>query len=346
MKPSFFRFLVCFFVILTISLMSGCKSKEHDEPAAAGKLAPVAVKTADVTLDKPMRQVEVMGTVQAADSASIAAKISGNIIEFPVNLGSRVRKGDILVSISAGEISAKLLEAQAQFEQADRNLKREQNLLKKNAATPATVKTLEETRTIAEAAYGAAKTMLGYTIIKAPFDGVITSKSASIGDLATPGKPLIQLENESRLQVITDIPEAMILEISQGDILPVYIPAADLRTSGTVSEVAPSADPKSRTAPVKLNIKKETKVRSGQFARVSLPGMHGEALMIPTAAVREFGQMERVFIAKDNTARLQLVKTGLHYEHKVEILAGISSGDKVIISGNEHLQDGQPITIQ
>ena len=332
--------------ILVASTIPACKSGDHGSQATLEKLPTAVVKTTTATVSSPVRQVEIMGSVQAADSASIAAKISGNITNLPINLGSRVKKGDTLLSISAGEISAKLLQAQAHFDQADRNLKRERILLKKNAATPAKVKTLEETKQIAEAAYNEAKTMLGYTTIKAPFDGVVTRKTANIGDLATPGKPLLQLENESRLQIITDIPEALILEIKQGDILPVYIPAADLRTSGTVSEVAPAADPRSRTAPVKLDIPTEAKIRSGQFARVSLPGKHGKAVMIPDSAVLPFGQMDRVFVARDDVAYLQLVKTGLHYNDLVEILAGISPGDEIIISGNEHLKDGQPIALQ
>ena len=126
-----------------------------------------------------------MGTVQAAESASIAAKISGNITDILVSPGSRVKQGDLLASISAGEISAKLLQVQAQLQQATRNLAREQSLLKKNAATVEMVKTLEDTKKIAEAAYKGARTMLSYTSINAPFDGIITKKHTNVGDLAT-----------------------------------------------------------------------------------------------------------------------------------------------------------------
>ncbi len=143
------------------------------------------------------KQVEVVGTVQAVEQAEISAKISGNIVAFPVDLGSRVKQGDLLAELNAGEISAQVRQAKAQLEQTRRNLEREENLLKKNAATPETVKSLEDTARIATAAYRETRTMLDYTRITAPFSGIITRKMANVGDLATPGKPLLQIEEGS-----------------------------------------------------------------------------------------------------------------------------------------------------
>lgn len=336
-------------VLLTLSsliLISGC-STDHQEAKKKGAELPVAEVTVVTAQESsPVRQVEIMGTVQAADSAEIAARISGTITDLPVTPGSRVKTGDLLVTISAGEITAKLLQAQAQFEQAERNLKREKNLLKKNAATAENVKTLEETQRIAEAVYKEVRTMLSYATVKAPFDGIITRKMANVGDLATPGRPLVRIDNESRLQVITDVPEAMILGISIGDTLPIYIPAAEAEIIGEVVEIAPTADPQSRTAPVKLNIESTMNIRSGQFVRVSLPGTRGTAIMVPALALQTYGQMDRVFIVNKDKAQLQLVKTGLRSAEQLEILSGINAGDQVIVSGHDHLKDGQPISIK
>ena len=123
-----------------------------------------------------------------------------------------MQQGELLIELSAGEISAQVQQAKAQLEQARRNLAREEKLLKKNAATPQTVKSLRDSARIAEAAYKEASTMLDYSRITAPFSGIITKKIANSGDLATPGKPLLYMEQENNLQVLTDIPEAMILQ--------------------------------------------------------------------------------------------------------------------------------------
>ena len=124
--------------------------------------------------------------------------------------------------------------------------------------------------------------MLDYTRILAPFSGLVTRKMANVGDLATPGKPLLQLENEARLQVIADIPESMILKIALGDRLsdlcPARRPAGD---RGTVAEVAPTADHLSRTAPIKIDIPADPRLRSGQFARVSMSPARPKTLTVP-----------------------------------------------------------------
>jgi len=332
--------------VLILMTLYGCKSDQHDHQKTSAELPALEVTVITVEESKPLRQVEIMASVEAAQSASIAARISGNITELPVNLGSKVKQGDSMVVISAGEIKAKLNQAQAQLEQAQRNLKREQNLLKKNAATPESVKTLEEIKKIAEASYKEAQTMLDYTTIKAPFDGVITSKTANIGDLATPGKTLLKLENESTLQIIADVPEALVLDLSINDQLPVKIEAAEVEVLGTVTEIAPTADPTSRTAPIKLHIPASANIRSGQFARVSLPGTTGTAIMIPLASIRPFGQLDRVFIAQNGIARLQLIKTGLKDDDQVEVLSGVSAGDEIVVSDNKELSDGRKITIK
>lgn len=337
------------FTLLLVALLTaltGCKSEEQAHHAAVSELPPLEVKVVTAEESTPLRQIEIMATVEAAQSASVAARVSGNITELPVNLGSKVNKGDTLVVISANEIKAKLNQAQAQLEQVERNLTRERNLLKKNAATLESVKTLEDRKRIAEAAYKEARTMLGYTVIKAPFDGVITIKSANVGDLAIPGKTLLKLEDESSLQVITDVPEALILDLSLGDELPVKIEAAELEVSGTITEIAPKADLTSRTAPVKLQIPVSPRIRSGQFARVSLPGTKGTAIMIPQDAVRPFGQLERVFIVQNDVARLQLIKTGLAVAERIEVLSGISAGDQVVVSDNIELSDGRKIVVR
>ncbi len=338
------------FLLLASALLwaglTSCTTDEEGHRQAPQDLPPIEVSVATAEQIKPLRQTQVMATVEAAQSASIAAKISGNITDLPVRLGSRVKKDDTLVVISADEIKAQVNQARAQLDQVRRNLKREQSLLEKNAATPESVKTLEEQAEIAEAALKEAQTMLNYTIIKAPFDGTITAKPASVGDLATPGRTLLRLESESSLQVITDIPEALVLSLSLGDQLPVEVEAAGVEVTGTITEIAPTADPASRTAPVKLHIPISDKVRSGQFARVSLPGSAGTAIMVPQAAVKPFGQLERIFVVDGDTIRLQLVKTGKHIDDQVEVLSGISGGDRVVVSDHPDLSDGRAIILK
>lgn len=335
----------CLLVLCIFALsLSGCKGEDAKKKVDQS-LAAALVQTVTIKPEKSNSYMEIMGTVQAAHSAVIAARISGHIVELPVVLGSKVNKGDLLVKINAAEISAQLLQTKAQLAQADRNLNRERNLLKKGASTPETVKALEDTHRIASASVHEVQTMLDYATITAPFSGIITKKDVNIGDLAVPGKSLLDLENETDLQIVANIPETMILNIHVGDTIPVSVPAAGIASNGKVKEISPVADPLSRTAPIKLSLHVNSNLRSGQFARVSLPERSIEAIYIPQSALLSFGQMERVFTVTDAKARLRLVRTGAVENGKVEILAGIGPGDQVIIQGNKDLTDGQSVTV-
>ncbi len=336
---------LCLIMVLAV-LITDCDKEKPKQEYASPSLTTIPVSVARVTKRIAENQVEIVGTVQAVERAEISSKITGNIITLPVDLGSKVKEGDLLVELSAEEISAQMQQAKAELERAKRNLAREESLLKKNAATVQTVKSLQDSTRIAEAAYKEAVTMLNYTRITAPFSGIITNKLSNIGDLSIPGTPLLYLEEENNLQILTDIPEAMLLKIKKNDRLSVFVPSVSLTTEGIVAEVSPVADPSSRSAPIKLYIAPDNRLRSGQFARVRLAREQVKTLTVPISAVLSFGQMERVFVVDDNKARLRLVRTGAKKNGHIEILSGLSEEETVITQSNLNLLDGQPIVIK
>lgn len=323
----------------------GCKDQNHDRTNSQ-TLPSAEVRVITVAGQTSQRQVEVAGAVEAVQRATIAAKISGVIEELPVALGTVVKKGALLAKISAGEITARLSQAETQLAQAQRNFEREKRLLEKDASTRETVKSLEDAYRVAEAGASEARAMRNYAMISAPFGGIITQKMINTGDLATPGTPLLVLENTEQLQVVAAAPEGMALKIKQGDTLPVSVPAAEFSQTGTVTEISPSSDTSSRTAQLKLRIEGDASLRPGQYARVALPG--GAAVntfLVPETALFRFGQMERLFVVQENTAHLRLVRSGEHRDGQVEILAGLNGGEQVVAQGGERLVDGQPVRI-
>jgi RND family efflux transporter MFP subunit len=332
-----FIFLCCMAVL---SAGTNGFSEENKQPPPAAISAHVL--TVRETTTQP--QVELVATIQPVLQATVAAKVTGTITELPVVLGSRVKRGDLLIKISADEISARVMQARAQLDQARRNHSREKKLLKKNATTAETVKSMQDMLAVAEATFREAKTMLGYTTITAPFDGIITKKLVNSGDLATPGTPLLQLENDTNLQAVTAVPESLVSQMQTGDELEVQVPSAHLTTAGKIAEIAPAADPLSRTSQVKIDIRHAPALRTGQFARIALPVDQATTLLIPKSAVVPFGQMDKVFVLEDGKAQLRLVRTGATTDDQIEILAGIRPGDQIIIDNNTLLVNGQPVT--
>jgi RND family efflux transporter MFP subunit len=326
--------------------LAGCKQKDHSAGEAAGvELPPVGVAVETVELARIHRFHVVPGTIRARDRAVIAPKVTGEIESMSVTIGTAVEKGDLLATLSAREIAAKLQQAQAGLDRVRRDLDRERALLEREASTPEMVKNLEDQFRIARAVADEAQTMLSYTEIRAPFTGVITRKYANEGDLGTPGKPLIELEDPQRLRVEADVSEAVIGTLSVGQSVSVSIPGYNGRINGTVSEISPVADPTARTVLVKVDIPRDVEARSGQFARIEVPGEAIDALIIPETALASWGQMERVFVVADGHAALRLVRTGSRYEERVEILSGLKPGEDVIVSGAHLVTDGQPLII-
>ncbi|WP_163338382.1 efflux RND transporter periplasmic adaptor subunit [Desulfopila sp. IMCC35008] len=338
---------IIFFAIGLAALLStsGCNS-EHQKGVTTPQLPAQEVRVAQAILEPVRNQIELLGTIEPVNRVEIAAKVSGSIIDLPVVLGSEIEKGELLVEISAGEIDAQLQQSKAQLDQARRNLDRERKLLSQKAATRESVRALQEGVEIAEAAYTEALTFQQYTSIKAPINGRVTRKHVNKGDLATPGKPLLNIEDNKHLQVITDIPERYIFQIKQGDKLQVEVPSAEMTITGSVAEVAPNADPQTRTAPIKLDIEADEKLYGGQFVRVALNTKEVQTLTIPQSALVPIGQMERVFVVEEDIAKLRLVRSGEIYGDSIEILSGLKEGERVVIEGQETITDGQPVILR
>ena len=331
------------FLLLALMLTAGCS--DPAEKTAVSALPQVQVEIETLSLSAAPFQIEIAGTLQAVDQALISARVSGQVAEIPVRIGSKVKKGALLVKIHAAEISARVRQAETQLAQARRNLERETKLQKVNASTREKVTTLTELVQINEAAYREAKAMLDYTRVKAPFAATVTHKLVEVGDLASPGSPLLKLETAGALEVLVQIPEALAQGLRLDSSMPLTIPAIGLATEAQISEISPTVDPVSRSTQVKLTLPDNPALRSGQFARVSLVDNGAQTLLIAKTALRQNGQMEQVFVADQGVARLRLVRSGARHSDRVEILSGLRPGDQVVIASEATLHDGQPLVV-
>jgi len=286
---------------------------------------------------------EVVGTVRAKLRATLEARLSGRIEKMPVVLGDTVQKGQLVARLDAGEIAARLEQAEASLEQAERDWKRISTLFEGQGATRAEYDSAQARQRVAQGAVAEAKAMMGYVEIVAPFDGVVTKKWADRGDLAVPGKPLVDIEDPSALQMEADIPEAIASHIQRDSRLEVRVDAVNSDLEGVVSEIAPTADPVSRTFRVKLDLRPTAGLMPGQFARLAVPIGERNSVRVPAAAVVQRGQLEIVFSVTNQHAQLHLVKTGKRVGDEIEILSGLHAGKTVVISGADQLTDGQPV---
>lgn len=323
-------------------LLAGCSGESPRVPTAATE-PPVKAVLVPVAQEGFVNREEVVGTVRPVLKATVEAKVAGRIEDLRAVVGQKVRKGDTLAVLDAREIQARLESANALREQAQKDLDRIGRLVRDGAATAAELDAVQARHRVAVAAAAEAATWLDQTRITAPFDGVVTRKPADVGDLASPGRGLFEIEDPDRLRFEADLPEALLAGIRTGVVLPVRIGERGAPVEATVSEISPVSDPVSRTARVKFDLPAAAGLRSGQFGRVSVPSGDDRVLHVPAAAVLRRGQLEFVQVVADGVVRLRLVRTGRSADDRIEVVAGLRKGESVFAVADGTVGDGRKV---
>lgn len=198
----------------------------------------------------------------------------------------------------------------------------------------------------AEAGAAAAETVLAFARITAPFAGTVTEKFAEPGTLAAPGVPLFVIERGGghRLEVAVD--ESRLGGIAVGQTVRVTLDAFGDAFDATVSEVLPTLNPMSRTATVKIDLPAREGLRSGLFGRAAFGAGSRKALVVPTEAVQARGQLQWVFVVEEGVARNRMVTLGEGAPNGVEVLTGLSEGEKVVCPVPPGLRDGARVEVR
>lgn len=289
---------------------------------------------------------EVVGTVRPRKEAQVAAKVTGRILTIDAIPGTRVKTGDVIAKIDVGELDASLTRAEAALAQAERDLARFLSLRESGAIAIAEYEQAESRERMAAASVQEMKTLVDNATITAPFDGTITRRYLEPGDFGAPGRPLFSMEDSSLLRLEINVAEALSGTMTVGGKLRVEIGGADANFEGVISEVAPSADVGSRTFLVKLDLPQNDALRAGQFGRAFLPRAKRSAISVPNSALISRGQMDYVFVSVNDIARLRIVRTGQKDGGETEILAGLDSGESIVLDPSASMQDGQPLVSQ
>lgn len=333
-------------VVAAAAAVGAFACQEEHLPPSAEALPTASVTTLTVSAEGSVGREEAVGTVRPRLRATLEAKVSGRITQLKKEPGDRVQKGEVVAILDVQEIRAKLAQAQAMFGQAKTELERYTKLLEKNAVTRQEFDAVQARYEVAKASVDEAESILAYARVTAPIDGVVTHKLANVGDLASPGRPIYEVADPGSLRLEAAVPEALSGFLGVGTVIPVRVASSTERLEGTVSEIAPAADPNSRTLLVKIDLPDVEGLRSGQFGRALVPTGRTEILRLPESAILRRGQLELVFVAESGHARLRLIKTGKRFNDRVEVVSGLEAGEVVVVEGADQLVDGQPIEVR
>ncbi|TYA54331.1 efflux RND transporter periplasmic adaptor subunit [Formosa maritima] len=309
--------------------------------------------------------LSVSGKIQSVNSADLSTRMMGYVTKVHVNVGDKVNKGQLLVSINNSDLQAKraqveasITEATAAFNNAQKDYKRFQSLFADSSASQKELDDITAHFEMAKARLEAAKQMknevnaqFAYSNITAPFAGVVTSKTVKEGDMANPGQPLISVEAPGNFEVVAMVPETEISQIKNGVEVDVLVKSINQTIKGKVTEVSTSAKNTGGQYLVKIALDKtDVNILSGMFATVQFPVEKKakiELVLIPLDAIITNGQLTGVYtVSESNTAILRWLRLGRTYGDQVEVLSGLSANESYIVSAEGKLFNGAKISIQ
>ena len=202
---------------------------------------------------------------------------------------------------------------------------------------------LEEKIKQAEQGVQSAAVMLGYANLTAPFGGRVAARKVDPGTLATPGQPLLEIEQEGSWRLEVNVEETRLGAIRSGQAVEVKLEASEETLHGRVSEIVPAVDPSSRSFLAKIDLPSRPMLRGGLFGRALFRTGEREVLAVPAGAIVRQGQVESVFVEDAGMARARLVRLGAERDGEIEVLSGLAAGDRVIHPAPPALADGAPV---
>jgi len=329
-------------------IIVGCgPPEEPSRPLSPESVAPsIQAAVAEVrTAPVPLR-VEVTGQIIPVAQAVLSSQVRGAVQEIAVREGAAVKKGQPLVLLDQRDVQAGLARAEAEAENAGAQLARMEGLFKEESVAKQELDNARRAAKVAEAGRQAALAQLSYTVIRAPFDGVVVEKKIEVGELASPGQPLVKVEDPSRFRLEATLAESDLKSVARGDLILVVVDAlGPAPARGTVTHILPTGDPATHTFLVKIDLPPLPGLKSGMFGRMQLDKGSASSLVLPKTAVVERGQLTGVFVVgPDTQAHLRYVKVGRSLDGDVEVLSGVNAGERVLADAAKGV-DGAKVEI-
>ena len=329
-------------LLAAVLLPAGCGSKEESITAVASATSQetIQAEVVEITYASVLIRIDVTGQVAAIFHAALSSRIQGTIDTLFVREGTPVVKGQMLIQLDNRDVRADLARASAEVENTKAQLDRMNQLYTQDAVSKQEMENATRAYRVAEANRTTVLAQLSYTIVKAPFDGVITEKMVEAGELASPGQLLLKMENQRQLRLHATVAERDLRSISLGDKISVVIDAlGEQAMAGVVGQILPTGDSQTHTFTVKVDLPAEPGLKTGMFGRFQLDKGTRKTILVPWTAVVEHGELTNVFaVGSDQIAHLRWVKVGRRLDQQVEILSGVNVGESVLLDATRGIE--------
>jgi len=308
--------------LLAVLFVFGAGAQAAAEPPASILIAP-----REVDLTYPAEAV-----IEAVKQATVAAQVQGRVVEVRVDAGQRVRAGDLLLRIDEREAAQNLAGAQATLGNAEANLARTRNLFAQKFISQAALDKAEADYKAAAAQAGQAGTVATFSNITAPISGIVAQRSIELGEMATPGRPLLTLFEPSGLRAVAEIPQYKLGDMRRALRAKIELPELGRWFDAKRVEVLPTADSRSHGVRARVYLPDDAAgVIPGAFARVHFVIGSARKLAVPAQAVLRRGEVTAVYVlSPDRAPSLRQVRLGEPLVGgELEVLAGLAAGERI-----------------
>jgi RND family efflux transporter MFP subunit len=339
--------IVAAVVFVVFKLSSNKQKFQADVAFTQRKVDKIPVATETVSKGILSENVVATGTLEASEVLNLVSETQGKIIKIYKEKGDRVACGDIIAKVDDEVISANVLTAEANYAQFEKDVERLTRLSGENAVTKRDLEQATIGLKKAKADLITARKALSNTSIKSPISGYINSDFITEGQLLGGGSPVCEIVNNNQLKLNIKVSEREAYKVKVGQNVVVRLTVfPDKKFNGHIASIAEKAD-----AAMKFNVEiilannGNTHLRSGLYAEAELPVKNEEQFIINKISI--IGSMENpeVFVVKNDKAVKRQLVIGQSNDKQVEVLSGLNEGEKVIVSGQLNLKDGDEVSI-
>jgi len=309
---------------------------------------PPSVVVAAVAFEPFPLAVEALGNASANEAVEIRPVISATLMSVSFDEGQAVEAGTVLAELENLEALSEVAAARAELAESEAQYLRLKELYKTQAVSQSQLNEITARHEADRAELAAAEARLAHTVITAPFAGRLGLRRVSVGSLVGPNTIITTLDDTASIKLDFDVPEVFLARLEPG--LEVRARSAAYPEEwfeGVVTSVDTRVDPVSRTIKVRSVLDNENGLlRAGMFLTVTLLRQNIEALMIPEEAIIPERSKQYVWVVGDgDIAEYREVRTGRRRPGQVEILEGLSEGERVIVEGTQKARPGQAVRV-
>jgi RND family efflux transporter MFP subunit len=315
---------------------------------ASQTISEIPVKIVSPKTGTISKQISTTGTVSATEELMVLSETQGKVKKIHKNVGDRVQKNEVIVEVDDETIAANVLVAEANFEQQTKDIERLQRLEQGNAIPKHDLEQARIGLKKAEADLITARKALRDTKIKAPISGIINKRLVENGQFVAGGMPICEIVNTSKLKIWVKVPEKDIFKLAKGQVVNVAIPSLPGKTfTGKINSIGEKADNamKFDAEVVMDNRDGDQHLKAGLFSEVLIPVEASETILIEKTAITGSMKNPSVFVIEGDKAVKKEIIINESDEKFVEVISGLNKEDRVVVSGQLNLNDGDRVKI-